>query len=88
MATEKARRNGIKVGFLRLITLWPFPERRIRDLAARVRGFVVPEINYGQMVLEVERCAAGGAATLLVPHGGGSVHDPELIVQAIAEVVR
>jgi 2-oxoglutarate ferredoxin oxidoreductase subunit alpha len=88
MAIERARQNGIKVGFLRLITLWPFPERRIRDLAARVRGFVVPEINYGQMVLEVERCAAGGAATLLVPHGGGSVHDPELIVQAIVEVVR
>ena len=88
MATETARRNGIKVGFLRLITLWPFPERRIRDLASHVRGFVVPEINYGQMVLEVERCAAGCAQTLLVPHGGGSVHDPEVIVQAIAEVVR
>lgn len=88
MATEKARGDGLKVGFLRLITLWPFPERRIRDLAARVRGFVVPEINYGQMVLEVERCAAGRAETLLVPHGGGSVHDPEVIVQAIAEVAR
>ena len=88
MATEQARRQGTKVGFLRLITLWPFPEGRIRALAAKVRGFVVPEINYGQMVLEVERCAAGRAATLLVPHGGGSVHDPEIIVEAIAEVLR
>jgi len=88
MATEQARQQGIRVGFLRLITLWPFPERRIRALAKRIRGFVVPEINYGQMVLEVERCAAGRASTLLVPHGGGSVHDPEVIVEAIAEVVR
>jgi 2-oxoglutarate ferredoxin oxidoreductase subunit alpha len=88
MATDAARGQGIKVGFLRLITLWPFPENRIRALAARVRGFVVPEINYGQMVLEVERCAAGRAVTLSVPHGGGSVHDPEVIVEAIAEVMR
>jgi 2-oxoglutarate ferredoxin oxidoreductase subunit alpha len=88
MATDQARRQGTKVGFLRLITLWPFPETRIRDLAAKVKGFVVPEINYGQMVLEVERCAAGRATTLSVPHGGGSVHDPEVIVEAIAEVLR
>ena len=80
--------RGSRSAFCRLITLWPFPEGRIRALAARVRGFVVPEINYGQMVLEVERCAAGRAATLSVPHGGGSVHDPEVIVQAIAEVVQ
>jgi 2-oxoglutarate ferredoxin oxidoreductase subunit alpha len=88
MATEQARRQGFEVGFLRLITLWPFPESRIRALAERVRGFVVPEINYGQMVLEVERCAAGRAAVLSVPHGGGSVHDPEVIARAIAEVVQ
>jgi len=88
MATEKARRQGIKVGFFRLLSLWPFPEKQIRALAAGVRGFVVPEINYGQMVLEVERCAAGQAVAVLVPHGGGGVHDPEVIVQAIVEVVR
>ena len=88
MAVQEARKQGIKVGFLRLITLWPFPEKKIRALAARVRGLVVPEINYGQMVLEVERCAAGQAKTLSVPHGGGSVHDPKVIIQAIAEVLQ
>ena len=88
MAVQEARQQGIKVGFFRLITLWPFPENKIRALAARVRGLVVPEINYGQIVLEVERCAAGQAKTLSVPHGGGSVHDPKVIIQAIAEVLR
>lgn len=88
MAIHKARRQGIRVGLLRLITLWPFPERQIRVLASSTRGFVVPEINYGQMVLEVERCAGGQASTVLVPHGGGGVHDPESILKAIVEVVQ
>jgi 2-oxoglutarate ferredoxin oxidoreductase subunit alpha len=69
MAIEMARKKGVKVGFMRLIVLWPFPEKRIRELAGKVKAFVVPEINYGQMVLEVERCAAGKAASWPVSHG-------------------
>jgi len=88
MAIEMVRREGVKVGFLRLITLWPFPEKEIRRLAHRVQGFVVPEINYGQMVLEVERCAGGRAAAVSVPHGGGSVHDPTVIARAIREAAK
>jgi 2-oxoglutarate ferredoxin oxidoreductase subunit alpha len=88
MAVERARAAGRRVGFLRLITVWPFPEARIRELAAHVKGFVVPEINLGQMVREVERCAAGQARTLLVPNAGGEVHDPQTIRDAIEEVLR
>jgi len=84
-AVRLAREEGMKVGMLRLIVCWPFPERAIRDLAKQVRAFVVPELNYGQMVLEVERCAAGQAATRLVPHGGGAVHHPDRILEAIRE---
>jgi 2-oxoglutarate ferredoxin oxidoreductase subunit alpha len=80
---ELARAEGIKVGWLKLITAWPFPEDLIRQLAKRIKAFVVPEINYGQMVLEVERCAAGQAATYLVPHAGGDVHEPHVILEAI-----
>ncbi len=85
LAVGLARERGVKVGFLRLIALWPFPERRIRELAAAVGAFLVPEINYGQMVLEVERCAAGKARVAGVFHGGGGVHDPEAIAAAILE---
>jgi 2-oxoglutarate/2-oxoacid ferredoxin oxidoreductase subunit alpha len=88
MAVEQARATGLKIGFLRLITVWPFPERRIRELAALVKGFVVPEINLGQMVYEVERCAAGQARTILVPHAGGEVHEPQAILTAIEEAHR
>ncbi len=85
-AVQLARNEGIKAGLLRLITVWPFPEERVRELAAHTEAFVVPEINYGQMALEVERCAGSQAKTLLVPHMGGGVHLPETILEAIRTV--
>ncbi len=88
MAIEMARKKGVKVGFLRLVVVWPFPEQRIRELAGKVKAFVVPEINYGQIVLEVERCAAGKAEAIGVSHGGGGVHDPNAICDAIVRAAR
>jgi 2-oxoglutarate ferredoxin oxidoreductase subunit alpha len=88
MAMEIARERGLKVGMIRLIVAWPFPEKRIRELADQVQAFVVPEINYGQMVLEVQRCAEGRAPAVPVPHGGGGVHDPEAIVEAIVRAAK
>jgi 2-oxoglutarate ferredoxin oxidoreductase subunit alpha len=87
-AIDLARRKGVKVGVIRLIVAWPFPEKRIRELAGKIKAFVVPEINYGQMVLEVERCAAGKASAILVPHMGGGVHNPMDIVNAIMEAAK
>ena len=87
-AVQLARNEGIKAGLLRLITVWPFAEDRIRELAPAVKAFIVPEINYGQIVREVERCAAGKAKAKLVPHMGGSVHLPETILEAIREETR
>lgn len=87
-AIEIARKKGIKVGVIRLIVVWPFPEKKIRELAGKIKAFVVPEINYGQMVLEVERCAAGQAPAILVPHGGGGVHNPLDIFEAIERAAR
>jgi 2-oxoglutarate ferredoxin oxidoreductase subunit alpha len=85
---ELARREGIKVGTLRLITVWPFPEERIRQLAREVKAFVVPELNYGQIVLEVERCAAGQAEAILVGHAGGDIHNPEKVLEAIRRAAQ
>jgi 2-oxoglutarate ferredoxin oxidoreductase subunit alpha len=80
---EQARDEGIRVGLLRLITIWPFPEKRIRELAKRVSAFVVPEINMGQMIREVERCAAGQTRVLGVNRPGGDILDPEKVLEAI-----
>jgi 2-oxoglutarate/2-oxoacid ferredoxin oxidoreductase subunit alpha len=87
-AIELARGRGLRVGKFRLITAWPFPEHKIRELAPRVKALVVPELNLGQMVREVERCAGGECRVLAVPHAGGSVHHPEDILKVIVEASR
>ena len=83
-----ARARGVRVGKLRLMTVWPFPEQLIRTLAKRVTAFVVPELNLGQVVLEVERATGGQARTVSVTHAGGSVHRPEQILDAILEAAK
>lgn len=82
-AVVAARERGIKAGLLRLITLWPFPRGRVRELANRVRRFVVAEINLGQMAREVERHIRRPA--IWVTHGGGAMLPPETILRAIIE---
>ncbi|UCD20355.1 MAG: hypothetical protein JSU64_04235, partial [candidate division WOR-3 bacterium] len=80
---EIARQKGIKVGTLRLVTVWPFPDERIVELAKTTKAFVVPEINYGQVVFDVARCTHGNANVVLVPHGGAGVHNPADVADAI-----
>jgi 2-oxoglutarate ferredoxin oxidoreductase subunit alpha len=88
LPVQQARAEGLKVGMLKLVTVWPFAEKRIRELAGHVRAFVVPEINAGQVALEVERCAAGKSRTILVPHMGGDIIHPEEILTAIRKGCR
>ena len=87
-AIEMAKTEGIKVGHLRLVTVWPFAEKRIRELAARVKAFVMPELNYGQLFFELQRAVGGKAGTYLIPHGGGTVHDPEVICRTIVDAAK
>jgi 2-oxoglutarate ferredoxin oxidoreductase subunit alpha len=87
-AIEMAKGGGLKVGHLRLITAWPFPERRLLELASHVKAFVMPELNYGQMFFEMQRALEGRAASYLVPHGGGTVHEPEVICRKILEAAQ
>ena len=87
-AIRMARERGIRAGKFRIISAWPFPEQRIAELAGRVKAFVVPELNLGQMVHEVARATAGKAAVIPVSHAGGSVHDPNAILNAIVEAAK
>jgi 2-oxoglutarate ferredoxin oxidoreductase subunit alpha len=80
---ELARSEGIRVGYLRLITVWPFPEERIRHLAKGIRAFVVPEINMGQIVREVERCAAGQAQVFGANRAGGDILEAYHVLDVI-----
>ena len=87
-AIQLAQAQGVKVGRFRIITAWPFPDPHIRRIAAKAKALVVPELNMGQMVREIERAAAGACKVVSVPHAGGSVHRPEQILNAILEAAR
>jgi 2-oxoglutarate ferredoxin oxidoreductase subunit alpha len=87
-AVTDARKQGIKAGVVKLNTIWPFPEQMIRELAGKVRALIMPEINYGQMVLELERCAGGLCPVRLVPHAGGAIIRPERILTALEAAVK
>jgi len=86
-AVEDMSERGLKVGLIRLLTVWPFPSKLIRELAPRVKAFVVPEINYGQIAYEVERTAGGLAETVLMALMGGAMHTPEEIVEVVDELI-
>jgi len=87
-AVELARQQGIKTGLVKLVTLWPFNDRLMRDLAASTKNIVVAEMNLGQMVHEVRRAVAGKVPVHLVGQAGGAIVEPEAIVAKIQEVAR
>jgi 2-oxoglutarate ferredoxin oxidoreductase subunit alpha len=87
-AVREARAAGVRAGLIKLETVWPFPEKLIRDVATRVRALIMPEINAGQMVLEVERCAGGACPVKLVSHFGGSIIHPMTILDAIKDSIK
>jgi len=87
-AIRLAREQGLRVGLLRLIVAWPFPEDRLRRIAETVDSFIMVELNLGQMVHELERVVGGLAEVQLVGHAGGWVHDPMDILQKIEEAAK
>ena len=87
-AMRGLREDRINVGLLKLNTVWPFAEDLIRKLAKKVQAFVVPEVNFGQISLEVERCSSGQALTHLISHAGGGIHTPKQVVEGVKETLR
>lgn len=87
-AVSEAREMGIKAGLLKLNTVWPFPQDMIHDLAGKVKAMVMPEINMGQMVLELERCAGGRCRVDLVAHPGGGIIRPAAVIEAVKAALK
>ena len=82
-AMEMARADGLKVGLFRPITLWPFPERELAELATKVKGLLVVEINAGQMVYDVRLAVNGRVPVAHFGRLGGIVPAPDEIVEAL-----
>ncbi|HYF82885.1 MAG TPA: 2-oxoacid:acceptor oxidoreductase subunit alpha [Clostridia bacterium] len=86
-AMKTLRSKGIKVGIFRPITIWPFPEKRLRELAEKVKTIVVPEMNLGQLVLEVERICNNIAKIERLNKVSCEIIYPEEIIRKIEEVL-
>ena len=85
-AVREAREQGIPVGMLRLISIWPFPIDVFQELSNSVEKFIVAEMNLGQISLEVERCVK--CPVRGVHHAGGRMISPEPILDAILGVAE
>ena len=82
-AMEQARKEGIKVGMLRPITLWPFPTKIIAQYADKVKGMLSLELNAGQMVEDVRLAVNGKVKVEHFGRLGGIVPDPDEVVVAL-----
>lgn len=85
-AVESARAEGIKVGLIRPITLWPFPEKAIADAAKRVKGMLTVEMSMGQMVEDVRLAANGACSVSFFGRTGGVVPTPAEVLREIKKL--
>jgi 2-oxoglutarate/2-oxoacid ferredoxin oxidoreductase subunit alpha len=83
---EEGRRRGIRVGLLRLISIWPFPEAVVTRWAARVQAILVPEMNLGQIVHPIREAVAGRCPVTLLSRIGGELHSPAELLAALEEL--
>ena len=84
-AARLARKEGIKAGMLRLITIWPFPEKEVKEVGEIAKHVIVPEVNYGQIVREVERRVNYKKITF-IPKFGEDFHTTQELLSVIRRV--
>ena len=84
-AVKQARDRGLKAGLLRLVSLWPFPDKLLEKMAEDAKAVIVAEMNYGQLVREVERAVKPKPVRFL-PKLGENPHTPGEILEAIRRI--
>ncbi|MBP6867578.1 MAG: 3-methyl-2-oxobutanoate dehydrogenase subunit VorB [Bacteroidales bacterium] len=82
---EKARSKGIRMGLLRPITLFPFPEKAIQEMLSQLKGIMSVELNAGQMVEDVRLAVNGAVPVEFYGRMGGSLFSPEEVFEAFAK---
>jgi 2-oxoglutarate ferredoxin oxidoreductase subunit alpha len=83
-AVKQARSKGVKVGLLRLKTLWPFPEEAVAELREKVKKVVIPEMNQGQVAGEVKKFYPGEMFS--IRQTNGEIIRPETIMTALRKI--
>ncbi|MDE6881180.1 MAG: 3-methyl-2-oxobutanoate dehydrogenase subunit VorB [Oscillospiraceae bacterium] len=87
-AVVSARREGIKVGLIRPITLWPFPKEVFRQAAAQVKRFVCVELNMGQMIEDVRLATECARPVSLCNRTGGMIPSPDQVLASIRDAQK
>jgi len=87
-AINAARAEGIKVGMIRPITLWPFPKKVLLEAAQQVKSFVCVELSMGQMIEDVELAIRCSRPVSLCRRVGGMIPNPEEVLASIREAVK
>lgn len=87
-AVKEARANGIKVGLLKLVTVWPVPDKEIRAVAEKADKVLAVEMNVGRYAYEIERIGCDASKVVRVTKNRGLVHTTQEIYQAIEEATR
>lgn len=82
-AIKRMREIGVKVGLLRPITLWPFPEKALVEMSRHVKDFLVFEMSTGQMVEDVKMALEGRSNTHFYGRPGGTISTPDEIAKVI-----
>ena len=82
-AIDQLRAEGMKVGLMRPLTLWPFPEKRLRELALQCQRMLVVEMNEGQMVRDVKLAIEGACPVFFYGRSGGMIASPDEIVNVV-----
>ena len=85
-AMKAARAQGKKVGVVQLVTVWPFPDQLVADVCGRVKGVVVPELNLGQLIGEVQRVNCHATPVVGVNKVDSDLIMPDEILKALQEV--
>ncbi|MBI3978101.1 MAG: 2-oxoacid:acceptor oxidoreductase subunit alpha [Chloroflexi bacterium] len=87
-AVKQARARGLSAGLVKTLTLWPFPEAIVREVAGRVDAIVVPEMNTGQLVGKVREAAEGRTRVVSLTRFDGRLISPDQILASIEEASR
>jgi len=85
-AVYKLRKEGLKVGLIRPITLWPFPYKEINDVAEKIKKFLVVEMSLGQMIEDVKLAVEGQANVYFYGRSGGSLVSSKEIIESIIKI--
>ena len=86
-AVKKLRAEGVKAGMLRPITLWPSPQKQIKELGQKVKNIIVAEMNLGQYFLEVDRLIKSGANVHHIGRANGEILTPDELADKAREVL-